>query len=296
MAYGVAVGVVFAFLAGLGFGFNIVFVRAASGRMSSQTIVLLSLILGTPILLAAAALSGQLWSLSMRGWSLYALAGVLHFVVGRSLLYYSIGRIGAASAAVSASPSIVIASILAWILLGEGIGFRLGASVTLISIAVYLVGTKPSGMGAGPRDRILGLAAGLAAAFVYASTTLLVRYTGESSGFPVAGVFASYLAALAVMLPYTLVIKGFPREILVADKYLGFALAAGILVSVGQMLRYEALSLIPVALVVVFVSMNSVYAALLSPLVGSAREKPGLRHLVAAILAVTALSLAAMGA
>ncbi len=281
------------FLAGLGFGFNIVFVRAASGRMSSQTIVLLSLILGTPILLAASMLEGDLWSLKAEGWGLYAAIGLLHFVIGRSLLYYSAEMIGAASAAVSASPSIIIASILAWILLGEGVGFRLGASVTLISIAVYLAGARPSGLEASGRRAMLGLIAGLSAALVFATTTLLVRYTGLRQGSPTAGAFVSYLAALSVMLPYTLKGGLLPADLRVRDKYLGFALAAGILVSLSQLLRYNALSLAPVALVLVFISMNSVYAVLLAPLITSTREKPGARHMAASLLAVIALYLAA---
>ncbi len=293
---GNALGLIAAFFSGLGFGIGTVLVRAASTRLSPLANVYVSLAIGTPILLVAAAASGELFTLDADGWILYGFTGLLHYLAGRLLLFYSVEKIGAASAAVSASPSIVLASVLAWVLLGEGVGARLGLAVILISIAVYLAGTKPSGLNVESRDKILGLTAGLSAAMVYASTTLIVRYTGENSGSPIAGVFASYLAALLVMAPYTLATEGLPREDIAADKHLAFALAAGVLVSVGQMLRYEALSLIPVALVVVFVSMNSVYAALLSPFVGSARERPGARHLAAALLAVTALGLAASSA
>ncbi|MDK2384829.1 MAG: EamA family transporter, partial [Candidatus Korarchaeota archaeon] len=237
--------------------------------------------------------TGELWRLDMGGWGLYALAGVLHYVIGRLLIYSSIDMIGAASASVSASPSIVLASVFAWPFLGGGLGPRVAASVGLVALAVHLAGSKPSGQGSGGRRAMLGLAAGLGSSLVFAITTLLVRYAGTSHGAATAGVFVSYLAALSIMLPYALIRGWLAADLGVRDKHLVFAAAGGVLVSLGQLFRYNALGLAPVALVVVFVSMNSVYAALLSPLVKAAREKPGPRHLAAAALAVSALYLAA---
>ena len=286
------IGMILALFSGLGFGLGTIMVRASSSRLSPLLNMYVSLLVGTPLLLAAVIIKGGLRSLECYGWLLYSLTGVLHYLIGRLLLFYSVEKIGAASASISASPSIVLASLLAWLLLDEPIGPRMAASVVLISLAVYLAGTRPSGLGYDHREKILGVTAGLGASIVFAATTLIIRYTGQGYGSETAGAFASYLAALLMASPF-MARRRMLGELRKIDKYLGFAVAAGLMVSLAQLLRYNALGMAPVALVVVFISMNSVYAAVFSPLVGSAREKPGARHLAAALLAVASLYLAA---
>ena len=115
-----ALGLALAFTAGVLFGLNGALIRAGSRNVSTTLSVLISLALGTPLLLGAAVLSGQLLSLPLEGWAAYFAAGILSFVVGRGLYYYSITLLGATSASIIRASSSSTTAGGYWPSIGNG--------------------------------------------------------------------------------------------------------------------------------------------------------------------------------
>ncbi len=288
-----ALGLTLAFTAGVLFGLNGALIRAGSRNVSTTLSVLISLALGTPLLLGAAVLSGQLLSLPLEGWAAYFAAGILSFVVGRGLYYYSITLLGATSASIIVTPTTILSAILAWIVLDEEPGVRIVGALGLTVLAVYLAGSRPSGVTRDNRPgyRLRGILGATTAVVAFAGSTILVRYGGAAFHAPLAGIFASYLVALAIVTPYAYM-RGAIVEFRVVDRRsLLYIVVAGVAVVFAQMSRYVALSLIEVAPTVVLISLFPLHTAFFTVFFSEADEKPGKRHLAATLASVIAVYL-----
>ena len=108
----IAHGLGLAFSAGLFFGLSDTFVRAASVKLRPSQSLMVSLIVGTPILWLAVASNGELLIDRYATLSFIA-AGVLNFIVGRYLFYLTITYSGATTASITTSPVVVFSSIFA---------------------------------------------------------------------------------------------------------------------------------------------------------------------------------------
>ncbi len=283
-------GIALGLLSGLSFALGDVLVRAASRGLTPRANLLISLLIGTPVAAAAAAAAREALP-SPPAAALYVVAGLLNFVVGRLLFYYSIAYAGAATSSVVTSLAIPLASIFAWALLGEvpGRGEVLGlASVTAAAVlASVRVSGEPFGNGS-PR---LGVLAGLSAAAVFALTSPTVRAASYMGGAPLWGMSISYASATpfaAVLGWRELVTGGRGREAWVMA-------AAAASTAVAQMLRYSALSLARVATVVVAIGLFPVHTVTLSALLLRGRgERLGVNHAAAAVLAVAGIAATAL--
>ncbi len=290
---GNVLGLLLAFTAGILFGLNGALIRAGSRDVSTTMSVLLSLVLGTPLLLAASLLRGDLFWLPAKGWAIYFGAGITNFVVGRGLYYYSITLLGATSASIIVTPTTILSAILAWIFLGEALGIKIAGALALTVLAVYLAGSKPSGAARDqkPGYKIRGILAAIAAVVAFAGSTILVRYGGSQYHAPLAGIFASYLVALVLVTPYAYM-RGASQEFQLADrKALLYVALGGVVVTFAQISRYVALSIIEVAPTVVLISLFPLHTAFFTIFLSEADEKPGKRHLAATLASVLAVYL-----
>ena len=286
-----ALGLGLAFAAGLFFGLSDTFVRAASVKLRPSQSLMISLIVGTPILWLAAASNGVLLLDRYAAFSFIA-AGVLNFIVGRYLFYLAITYSGATTASIATSPVVVFSSILAWVLLGEELTYKQAAGVVLVMIAVYLVYNRPSGKPMHGGNSTIGVIAGLTSAVVFSVTSLLVRMgAGYHGGDPVTGAAISYTTALLIMLP--IVPKLSLGGVLSSRRSLYYMVLAAAVVSLAQLTRYKAFSLCRVAEVSVLISLFPIHTLLFSSLLsGELRENPEVRHVFAVLLAVTGVLLA----
>ncbi|MCE4613325.1 MAG: DMT family transporter [Desulfurococcales archaeon] len=285
-------GILFAFLAGFMFAVSDVSVRVASSRLTPFQNLVVSLASGLPVLWAMAVFfEGP--PRPNAGLALYAIAGLLHFIAGRLLFYTAIAGLGATSAAITSSPTVVFSSLLAWIFLGESLGSRDVVGIVLVSIAVYMAITRPSGIPLQGVGRGLALASGVVASLIFSITAVVVRAAGLETGAPITGVSVSYTAALPVALAiaaarrHNMALKSGGAGILLV------AVWAGIAVGLAQTFRYLALYATTVANAMVLISLFPLHTLVLSRIASKrlGEERVTVRHLAAGILAVTGIVL-----
>ena len=284
-----------AFAAGMLFAVSDVLVRMAGGAFRPRVLLALSVLVGTPLLLALALASGDPFPRG-RPLQLYMLAGVLNFVIGRLLFYIAVVGAGATTASIATSPTVLLSALLAWALLGEALEPRLLAGLLLVMAGVYLASSRPSGESLHGVRPLLGVVAGVAASLVFASTSVLVRAAGMEAS-PLWGVTVSYATALPIVLVLASHDAGGFRSFMglvwSRRRHLAYAALAAIVVGLAQASRYVSLHYLPVARAVILISLFPVHTVAFTALLsGEARERVGLRHLASALLGFTGVAVA----
>jgi drug/metabolite transporter (DMT)-like permease len=286
-------GLVLAFTAGLFFGLSDTLVRAASVKIKPSQNLMISLLVGTPILWLAAIVNG-LSTLELHIALPFIVAGILNFIIGRYLFYVAISYSGATTASIATSPVVVFSSLLAWPILGERLTYEEVTGVFLVMLAVYLVYNRPSGKPLHGGSSSIGVLFGLTSALVFSTTSLLVRMgAGYYEGDPIIGVAISYTTALLLMLPLTMSLD--LGEIIDNKRSLTYMVLAATIVSLAQLTRYEAFSLCKVAKVSVLISLFPIHTLVFSYLLsGELKEKPEVKHVIAVFIAVAGVLLASI--
>ena len=283
------IGYASALLAGLFFGLSDALVRAASVKIKPFQNLLISLILGLPFLWIFAIIKG-LTSMSFATVLYFVIAGLLNFVIGRLLFYISIANVGATAASILTSPTVIVSSLLAWILLGEDLTFIQITGIILVVVSVLIVSLKPSGESLHGGKTSVGIAAGLASTIVFAVTAILVRQaTNYMGGDPLVGVAISYTSALPIVV---LMNDGIPNLRSLPKKHFYFMSTAALVVASAQLSRYLAFNYIKVAEASVMMSLFPFFTLLFTLLLEhEVKETAKPIHLFAASLAVTGVIL-----
>jgi drug/metabolite transporter (DMT)-like permease len=205
------------------------------------------------------------------GWM--ALAGVVHFVIGRYSNYRSIRALGANLSSPISQLSVPISIILAIIFLDEVVTpIRvLGFIMVIIGPSVMLRKNKDSA----PRKSKSGFEPvygegffwGFISAFAYGASPLFIMKGLASDGTmveSVAGGFISYTSATIILLLIVLIIGR--RELMSGmDKTaIKWFAASGFIVFFSQLFRYMSLSIAPVTVVVPIQRLSPVFRVLFS--------------------------------
>lgn len=135
-------GVIWAMVAGVGFGvFQTVNRRAGLGMDVYRATFILILV--SALILAGLSVATEdlslLWAAPLSALVSFAIAGLIHFFLGWTLLSVSQKQVGAArtGALVGATP--LFAAFVAALTLGEFLDLATGLGVVLVVIGVYLV-------------------------------------------------------------------------------------------------------------------------------------------------------------
>ncbi|MFC1902859.1 EamA family transporter [Chloroflexota bacterium] len=262
----------FAFIGALSYAVGALATRRAVIKVADATVgTLISVPIGLPFFILILIAIGEISSIASLPWQSYAwfsAAGILHYVVGRSLSYNCVQLVGANISNVLRRISPLISLILGLSILGEPFTWKLLAGVLLIVGGLIVTGLNPQ-MLCGkqrlfaniPRKAILlGLGAGLA----WGISPILVKMGLESSNSPVAGVFIAYSAATIVL---GISLWNQDRRATFADMKkgaTGFFLLSGLLSSIAQLMKYIALSMAPASLVVPIFSISPIFVVILS--------------------------------
>jgi drug/metabolite transporter (DMT)-like permease len=229
------------------------------------------------------------------GLALYAAAGLLHFVAGRLLFYTAIAGLGATSAAITSSPTVVVSSLLAWAFLGESLSFYDVVGVALVALGVYMAVSRPSGAPLQGVRRGVALASGIGATLIFSVTAVIVRAAGIQTETPITGVAVSYTIALpvAALLASARGYKLSPSLAGAGPRFLAIVVWAGVAVSLAQTARYLALYMTTVANAMILISLFPLHTLLLARIAlgGLAGESISSKHAVAATLAFTGVFL-----
>jgi drug/metabolite transporter (DMT)-like permease len=270
-------GALYAALAGVGFGVFQAFNRKARTGFSIYSATFILLFVSAVLLAIGSILTEDLNLLAQAPASVYinfGLAGLIHFFLGWTLLNISQNRVGAArtGALVGATP--LFATIVAALAFDEFLSLPVLAGIVIVVVGVYFVSVSGKNE-ANPvrfswRDSIFGL--GVAVCF--SISPIFIRGGLDEMNSPLLGVTIG-MALSAIAYAIILLLR---RERLnlsqVPRESLFYQLAAGLFVGSSTWLRWLALSMAPVAVVLTLGRVNVPVVIILSIfLVGQKEER-----------------------
>jgi drug/metabolite transporter (DMT)-like permease len=289
-------GVLWATASGIGFGlFQSLNRRAIRGIEDPWVSTFLQLSVATGILVLASLLSedlGQLGDASGEAIVLFAVAGVIHFVLGWLFLNMSQMRIGASRTAPLITLTPLFGIALAAVTLGELPSAAVLAAIAPIMLGAWLLATRGSGDVRIERDSIFAFGT----AFMWALSAVLTVEALEGLDSPLLGVTLGLLAATAT-LAGALVARGSLRGIRsIATGTLALKLSAAVLVAFATWFRLLALGETDVAVVLATNLVGVPITLVLAPLMvgrhveqADARVWGGGLLVVAGVLALIAV-------
>jgi drug/metabolite transporter (DMT)-like permease len=242
-------GVLWATASGIGFGlFQSINRRAIRGIEDPYVSTFLQLSVATAILVVASLLSqdlSQLGEASGEAIALFAVAGVIHFVLGWLLLNMSQMRIGASRTAPLITLTPLFGVVLAAITLGELPSVLVLAAIVPIMAGAWLLASGGSGQVAIERDSIFAFGT----AFMWALSAVLTVEALDGLDSPLLGVTLGLLAATAT-LGGALLARGSLGTIRsIARNTLALKVSAAVLVAFATWFRLLALGETDVAVV-----------------------------------------------
>jgi uncharacterized membrane protein len=241
-----------------------------------------------PLFLIGMALTGGfpvLWSFSWRSLGLLALAGIIHFVLGRHCNYRATKAMGANLVAPVQQFSLVVTLVLAVVWLGETFTVLRMIGIALVVFGPGLVlrrdkraiatngspGYEPN-LAEGYTFAILS-AIGFGISPILIAEALHVKTIGSG----IAGGFVSYVAA-TIALAVPLLLPGQWASVRALDRTTGrWFVVSGIAIAMSQMTRYMALAVAPVSVVTPIQRLTVVFQIYFGALVNPEHEVFGER-------------------
>ncbi|MGR3495971.1 EamA family transporter [Citreimonas sp.] len=290
-------GALLAFASAAFFGLNNATVRRGVLKSTVLQGMAITVPLGVPIFLGFALLMGGFQA--MAGWQIdswlwMALAGVVHFVIGRYGNYRATQTLGATLSTPVQQLSILISLVLAFIFLGETVN-----TVNVLGIALVIVGpmvmmrrrkaTTAAGRAKGFEPQYLpGTLWGMVCALGYGASPLFIALGIGDGGLAdsVAGVLVSYVAATLVVGLLVLLAGGRGYMTGLDTGSRGWFLASTVFVAFSQLFRYLALAVAPVAVVVPIQRLSVVFRMIFNALINREHEVFDAWVIVSIILAV----------
>ncbi len=283
-------GALYAALAGVGFGIFQAFNRKARAGFSIYWATFILLLVSVVLLLVGSVLTEDLNLLLQAPASAYinfGLAGLVHFFLGWTLLTISQNKVGAArtGALVGATP--LFATIVAALAFDEFLSLPVLAGILMVVAGVYFVSVsgknEVNAVKFSWRDSIFGLGVALC----FAISPIFIRGGLDELDSPLLGVTIGMgMSALAygiilLLRRDRLNLSEVPRESLY------YQLGAGLFVGSSTWVRWLALSMAPVAVVLTLGRLNIPIVIILSIfLVGQKEEHVTARVWLGAALVV----------
>jgi drug/metabolite transporter (DMT)-like permease len=267
-------GALLAAASGVGFGLfqtaNVRAVRAAEDPFASTlvqigvaTLALILLALATGEL--ADASDAPLWALGD-----FALAGLLHFLAGWSLLNLSQQRIGAARTSPLLTTVPVFGVVIAAVTIGQLPGAIALGAIALMCAGAWLVAVR----GGVESPRVADALPALGCAFLWALSPIFILRGLEGFDSPLIGLTVGLVASVAVFVPCYALWRGRGRAWTAVTGAAGtLKLVAGLLVGVSTWWRWAALEDASVGVVLALNLLSVPVVLLLAPIVaGRHRE------------------------
>lgn len=271
-------GAAWAVVAGLGFGvFQSVNRRAVRG-MGVLLATFIQLLVSAVVLGAVTLATQDLNSLRQAPWwaiADFALAGLLHFFVGWTFLNASQKRIGAARTSPLISTTPLFGAVFAAVSLQEFPGIVSIFAILIIIFGVYLVndvharqGNEAGALGSssGALGYFRSISYALGASICWSLSPIFIRTGLTGLPSPLIGVTVG-LSFSALGYAVLLAIRRQPSDLGVdsLDAFV-FKVLAGVLVGLSTWMRWIALDLAPVAIVLALVLVSVPVVNVISPL------------------------------
>ena len=281
--------VLFGVLAGIGFGFLAVTVRAGLVRGGDSEVgAIVILPVAFVVSLVAAAIAGDLVDVHPGAlWSFF-LIGLLVPGTSQILFIHSIRLAGPSRAAILIGVAPLVSAVLAIAFLGEPaqVGLAVG-TVLIVAGGAFLVGerTRPKTF------RALGLAAALLCALMFGVRDNLVRKASSSSHPPpLLATAATLLGACVVVLAYLLVTRRTELRERFRESLMPF-LAAGLTLGFTYAFLVEGFSHGRVTVVAPLNATQSIWGVVFAAILVGRSELIGRRTVAAGLLIVAGSAL-----
>jgi uncharacterized membrane protein len=259
--------------------------------------VAISLPVALPLFLIGMALTGGfpvLWSFSWRSLGLLALAGIIHFVLGRHCNYRATKAMGANLVAPVQQFSLVVTLVLAVVWLGETFTVlrMIGIALVVFGPGLVLRRDKRAAAANGSSGYEPNLAEGYTFAILSAigfgiSPILIAEALHvKTIGSGIAGGFVSYVAA-TIALAVPLLLPGQWASVRALDRTTGrWFVVSGIAIAMSQMTRYMALAVAPVSVVTPIQRLTVVFQIYFGALVNPEHEVFGERLILGTVISL----------
>jgi len=264
--------VILAFGTGLSFALNAITARRAVIRVPDATSgAIISVVIGVPFFLIVIVILGQVESLlicSLQSWLWLSAAGILHFVAGRSLFYYSVKSVGANLSTIIGRVSPMVAVILGITVLSEPLTWEIIVGATLIILGVTVAGMNREMFhkrgeqytGVSLKAFLPGIGAGIA----WGISPIFIKVGLGTTTPPPVGAFISFTAA-SLAWSISLLNENRRNALFGMQKGAsGYFCLAGFFSSTANIMRYTALSIAPASLVVPIWSSYPIITVVLS--------------------------------
>lgn len=260
-------GGLWAAASGIGFGlFQALNRRALGGIEDAYVSTFLQVLVGTVVLVVASMATEDLGQLAeATPWSLlaFALAGLLHFLVGWTFLNLSQKRIGAARTSPLLTTTPIFGLVVSAATLGQLPGPAALGGIAISVTGAYVLTRGDEHVSIQPRDAVFALGCSL----MWALSPIFTIEGLEGLDSPLLGVTVGMMAAT---LAYALLLVAREAPVglrQIAHGALAFKLAAGLLVALATWTRWLALDFTAVAVVLALNTLSVPVALIFSPLV-----------------------------
>jgi drug/metabolite transporter (DMT)-like permease len=268
------IGLLLSVFAAAGFAAATVLVRKAAAQAGeSFTAAAIGNFIGVPFFVITLFITGEwstLMSVSVRALILFGLAGILHFVLGRTLVYNGVRLIGANKTTPFINTNIFYAVILGILFLKEPFTVWLIPGVLCIFIGAVLIRAESKSVVDDVQKgrfgtEVTGILYTLGGAICWGVSPVIIRMAIGEVGSPFVGAFISYVAASVVSA--LIFLHRQPREQLLSlplkTTILTLAIG-GFFASCGQLLRYVALVYSPASLVTPIIGTSGLFILIFS--------------------------------
>jgi drug/metabolite transporter (DMT)-like permease len=267
-------GAMWALAAGAGFGVFQALNRQAVRGMDVYVATFVQLFVSSVVLVAISLLTEDIslvFNAPLIAILSFVAAGFLHFLIGWTLLNASQKRIGAARTSPLIATVPLFGAVVAAVTLREFPTWLEFIGIGIIVLGAYLVSTEGTDSTATSTQRYAALWRtswmGLAAAFFWALSPVFIRVGLQGLPSPMLGVT---IGVTASALSYAVILL-WQRErwlgVPITNEAWTFKLLAGALVGLSTWMRWVALDLAPIAVVLALTMISSPLVILLAPLI-----------------------------
>jgi len=269
-------GALWALAAGAGFGLFQALNRQAVRGMDVYVATFVQLLVSSIVLVAISLATEDIslvFSAPITAILSFVAAGFFHFLIGWTLLNASQKRIGAARTSPLIATVPLFGAIIAAVTLHEFPTWLEMTGIGIIVFGAYLISKEsadPTNSNSGSQTFIAILSAswlGLGAAFFWAISPVFIRIGLQGLPSPLLGVT---IGVTASAISYGIVLLWQRKRwfgVPITNEAWTFKLLAGLLVGLSTWMRWVALDLAPVAVVLALTMISSPLVILLSPLI-----------------------------
>ncbi|MBI2185334.1 MAG: DMT family transporter [Thaumarchaeota archaeon] len=285
-------GEIYALILSALMGFTPILVRKVTLKSEPVIGVFITLITAPPIYLVAAIVDGEITLLSNASSTAiiyFSTAGILHFLIGRTLSWHGIRLIGAARSSQLVRSQILFAPILALIILKENLqlGDILG-SLSVIGGAI-LVSFSMGDRDRKPTEKRLilgGVLTSITCGALWGTSPIFIKLGYEEINSPLIGALISSSAAALGYLAVVWKSRSTAKLTHLGKDDLRYIMAVALISPANILLRFISLSDIDVATYVVISGLGPLFTLIFSYLFIRRLELINLRVILATVLMI----------